>query len=404
MKAIVNGRLIVPDEHGDFTIASGRILLYEKEIIWTGDDLGILQNINPKDVTDAKGCFVSPGFVNVHIHGCAGCDTMDGASEDGSPAALLRIARFQASTGVTSFLPTTMTCSLPAIWRSLDSVRTSMRCRTLGARILGAHMEGPFIGDEYRGAQPEENILMADFKKIEEYADVIRLMTLASESLGDDGYDFLCRCREAGIVLSLGHSGADYETSRELIENCGINHVTHLFNGMRPLHHRHPGLVGAALDSGAYVELIADDLHVHPMAQRLVWQMRQGWRIVLITDSIRATGLGDGVSELGGQTVCVKDGAATLADGTLAGSVLTMERALANFTRNTMADIPSVVMCATRFPAESLGLYEELGSIEPGKRADITIFDESFRVVKTMVGGDVVFDGEAISHGASSLH
>ncbi|MBR5909652.1 MAG: amidohydrolase family protein, partial [Schwartzia sp.] len=157
-------------------------------------------------------------------------------------------------------------------------------------------------------------------------------------------------------------------------------------------HHRNPGLVGAALESDADCELIADNIHSHPMAHRLLWRMKQGNHIVLVTDSIRATGLGDGESELGGQKVFVKGGEARLADGALAGSVLTMDRAVANFANNTTCGIPAAVACATRNAAESIGLGTEIGSLEPGKRADIVIFDEKIRIKKTIVDGKTVFE------------
>ena len=184
----------------------------------------------------------------------------------------------------------------------------------------------------------------------------------------------------------MGHSAATYEEALGAI-GAGASHITHLFNAMSGLHHRKPGLVGAALDSPATVELICDNIHVHPMLQRLVYQIKGPHKIILITDAMRAAGLGDGESELGGQKVFVHSGKATLADGTIAGSVLTMNMAVHNFLTNTGASLPEVINMVTLNPAKELGLSSSLGSLEPGKYADLTIFDEAFQIKQTFVNG-----------------
>ncbi|MBR1885641.1 MAG: N-acetylglucosamine-6-phosphate deacetylase [Schwartzia sp.] len=386
MKAIAGGRLIVPGEGESFRVLSGYAILYgekierivpEAELFTDGTDA-------PEHVIDAQGDYVSPGFVNVHIHGAMGADAMDDDAD-----AVPTMARHQVSTGVTSFLPTTMTCPMPAVRRALSRIRAAMRTQD-GARVLGAHMEGPFINAARCGAQDAAHILPADFSLIEPFLDVLRLVTFAPEEL-PQGSDFIERCAAAGVVLSVGHSAADYETAQRCFVEKNIRHVTHLFNGMAPFHHRAPGLVGAALESGADCELIADNVHSHPTAHRLLWRAKQGRHIILITDSIRATGLGDGRSELGGQAVFVKEGTATLADGTIAGSVLTMDRAVKNFAENTCCGLPAAVACATKNAAASLGLYGELGSLAPGKRADFTIFDEDVQIQKTIVDGNLMY-------------
>ena len=305
------------------------------------------------------------------------------------------MALYQASTGVTAMLPTTMTYDFPTIYTALDHIRAAMAESGEGARILGAHMEGPFISVERRGAQAPEHIVPADYARIVDYRDVIRLITIAPEELKGD-YTFVEQCQEAGITISLGHSSADYNTARRAILQYGINHVTHLFNGMVPFHHRTPGLVGAALDTPVDCELIADNVHLHPMTQRLVWRMKQGRHIVLITDSMRACGLGDGESELGGQVVRVSGQVAALKDGTIAGSVLTLDRAVANFAANTGAGLAATVSYATKAPAVSIGAYDQMGSLEKGKRADITIFDGAVRVQRTIIGGRQVYQADEI--------
>jgi len=391
MKAVTNGKLILPDERGEFQIVEHQAILYDTKIEEIVPEMSLRgDSVKLDEVIDAHGAYVSPGFINIHLHGCVGCDAMDD-----DPAAIASMALYQASTGVTAMLPTTMTYDFPTIYTALDHIRAAMAESGEGARILGAHMEGPFISVERRGAQAPEHIVPADYARIVDYRDVIRLITIAPEELKGD-YTFVEQCQEAGITISLGHSSADYNTARRAILQYGINHVTHLFNGMVPFHHRTPGLVGAALDTPVDCELIADNVHLHPMTQRLVWRMKQGRHIVLITDSMRACGLGDGESELGGQVVRVSGQVAALKDGTIAGSVLTLDRAVANFAANTGAGLAATVSYATKAPAVSIGAYDQMGSLEKGKRADITIFDGAVRVQRTIIGGRQVYQADEI--------
>ncbi len=378
MKAIQNGILILPDERGRFTAQLDHILCYDERITrivpaaeFTAEGVD--------EVIDAAGAYVAPGFVNVHIHGCDGADTMD---EDAG--ALARIAAFQARTGVTSFLPTTMTCAYDAVERALDRIRRAMTEKPHGARILGAHMEGPFISPAKKGAQDEQYILPPMFAKIAPYADVIKIITVAPEIIAEE--NFIESCCKSGIIVSLGHTAADYETACAAIAR-GASHITHLCNAMTGLNHRKPGMLGAALDTDANCELIVDNVHVHPAMQRIIYAAKRGAHIIPITDSMRACGLSDGVSELGGQRVYVKGTLATLADGTIAGSVLCMNDGLRILRENLGIAIPAIVEMATRTPAEELGVYGELGSLSVGKYADIAIFDEEFRIRRTIVGG-----------------
>ena len=388
MKVILGGKLIVPDVDGNFYEISGHALLYEKKIarIVPEAELSADERAEFEEMIDADGDYVAPGFVNVHIHGAMGYDAMD---DDGDAVPLM--AKHQASTGVTSFLPTTMTCPMQKIYRALSRIRDVMDRDTGGARVLGAHMEGPFINPSACGAQDAAHIVPADFTLIEPFCDVVKLITIAPEMTADDGF-FVRACGKNGVIVSVGHSAADYDMAIRLFKKEGVGHVTHLFNGMPAFHHRTPGLVGAAIESDADCELIADNIHSHPMTHRLLWRAKQGKHIVLVTDSIRATGLGDGESELGGQKVFVKDGEARLANGALAGSVLTMDRAVASFARNTACGIPAAVSCATINAAESIGACDDVGSLSPGKNADVVIFDDDVRIQKTIVGGAVVFD------------
>ena len=410
--AILNGRLVSGDK-----IMEDCALLFSNTIIgivsretldaawrngksWQGKALTL---------TDACGHYVSPGFINLHIHGCAGADTMD-AKED----TLTIMSRFLAQTGVTSFLPTTMTSDMPAIYKALGEIRNKMtvmtrrrdekhgtapddtimeeeRVRLPGAKVLGAYLEGPFINSEYKGAQKKDFIIPADFSCIKDFADVIKVVALAPETLGQGRLQaFLMRCKARNIIVSLGHSAATYDAAKKAVD-AGASHVTHLCNAMTGLHHRTPGLLGAALDTDVTCELIADDLHVHPAVQRIIYRNKGAAELELITDSIRACGLPDGVSELGGQTVYVRNGEARLSDGTLAGSVATLNKAMAIFRKNTGATVPETVRMVTENQAQELGLFEKLGSMSPGASADITVFDEDFTIIRTFVDGREVY-------------
>lgn len=370
MKCLINGRLILPDKNGNFKICAGAINFDEK-IISIGEPL------NGAQLIDAQNNFVAPGFINIHVHGAAGVDTMDDDID-----ALKKFAEFMPSCGVTSFLPTTMTMPLEKIYRALERIRAG-KDFSHGAKILGAHVEGPFINKKFKGAQAEENILPADFELIKNFVDVIKIITVAPEV---SGFDFIDRCRAENIIISIGHSAATYEIAMAAIER-GANHITHLFNAQTGLHHRKPGVVGAALDSGAIVELIADNVHVCPAAQRIVNKIKPRNEIILITDSFRACGVGDGVSELGGQKVFVNGNLATLSDGTIAGSIAKMNEVLKNFCTNTGIDIAAGVELVTKNPAIELNIFDKLGSLEVSKAADITIFDDDFNIKKTFVRG-----------------
>ncbi len=370
MKSLINGRLILPDARGDFKICAG-CLTFDEKIISIGEP------VDGAEIIDAENHFVSPGFINIHIHGAAGVDTMD---ED--IGALKKFAEFLPRGGVTSFLPTTMTMPLEKIYRALERIRLGKNF-SRGAKILGAHVEGPFINKKFKGAQAKENILSADFSLIKNFVDVIKIITVAPEVSGSE---FIDRCRAENIVVSIGHSAATYEEATAAIAR-GANHITHLFNAQTGFHHRKPGVVGAALDSSSTVELITDNVHVHPAAQRIVAKVKPRNEIILITDSCRACGVGDGVSELGGQKVFVEGNRATLADGTLVGSVAPMNNVVKNFRANTNWSVAEVVELVTKNPAVELKIFDRLGSLEVGKAADITLFDDDFNIKKTFIDG-----------------
>ena len=401
MKAITNGKFILPDENDNFTVETDQVLLYDEtgiQSIRPASDFDAARDgVASDDIFDAGGCYVSPGFINVHIHGCGGADTMD---EDAD--ALTTIRKKQAEMGVTSFLPTTMTCPWDEIAGALTRVRAAMDVHGVGAEILGAHMEGPFISPAEKGSQEETNILPADFAKLAPFSDVVRLVTLAPEELPlsdttkphltetspeEHDWSFIEQCENAGVIVSIGHTAATYEMAAAAVRSHGVHHFTHLFNAMTGLHHRRPGTVGAALDTDARVELICDNIHIAPAVQRLVWRLKGPDSLILVTDSMSACGIGDGTYTFGGHEVTVRGERALLADGTIAASIATMNRCIHRFWQNTGAPIEQVITTVTKTPAKALGLYEGRGSLAPGKRADITIFDDDLNVHATIVGG-----------------
>lgn len=329
---------------------------------------------------------VLPGFIDPHIHGAGGADAMDG-----TPEALATISRTLAAEGTTAFLATTMTESPASILRALRNVRDCGE--TPGARLLGVHLEGPFISPAYAGAQPKEYIAEPSVAAFDEYMAAsggrIRIVTVAPEVPGADA--FIRHLAELGIVASVGHSAAGVADVRRAI-SCGARSVTHTYNAQSPFRHREIGVAGSALlFDELNCEIIADGIHVSPEAIRLLVKNKPKDRVTLITDAMRAKGCPDGVSELGGQTVYVKNGEARLADGTLAGSVLRMNDAVCRMVTVIGLPLPEAVDLATRNTAALLGISDSCGTIACGHRADFTVLDSRFRVLMTVVGGRTVY-------------
>ena len=338
-------------------------------------------------VIDAKAKYVSPGFIDIHIHGSGGYDTMDATLE-----ALAVISATIARNGVSSYLPTTMTMDRKSIYKAFDVIREAMQLEVRGAKILGIHMEGPFISEKYKGAQKEDYIIKPDYDFIKDYLDIIKIITLAPEK--DEGHSFIKRIKSnSKITLSVGHSDATYEDTIKAIED-GISHATHTFNAMTPLNHRKPGIIGAIFRSDITCELIADTIHVHPAIFKILIDIKHKDKMVLITDSMRAGCMKAGNYELGGQKVIVKSGAAKLQDGTLAGSVLTLNKAVKNILEHTELEIYEAVAMASLIPAKVINIDNKKGSLEVKKDADIVIFDEDIDVFVTIVEGKIVFEAQ----------
>ena len=326
-----------------------------------------------------------PGFIDVHIHGSHGSDTMDGTSE-----AMENICTYLVHNGVTSFLPTTMTQSPENIVKALDNVREfkeRQSSQVIGADIVGVHLEGPFISPKRVGAQNPEYVLAPTKEStafLNPYYDLIKLITVAPEE--DEDFTMIKEWSKRGIVCSMGHTVAEYDLLKKAYE-AGVSHVTHCFNAMQGLHHRKPGGVGAALTLPLTTEMIVDGEHLHPAIVDLICKAKPKDMRLLITDAMRAAGLGDCESELGGQKVYVKDGRATLEDGTLAGSVLRMDVALRNVMEFTGLELADIVPMLSTNAARILHLEDRKGDIKIGLDADLVALDQDYQVKQTFVRG-----------------
>ncbi len=336
-----------------------------------------------------ENAVVLPGFIDEHIHGAGGSDAMDGNTKD-----LAIIAETVAKEGTTTFLATTMTQSKENILKAMRAVKEYREAAgEQGARIAGVHLEGPFIAAAHKGAQPLEYVAAPDAKTFDEYnaacGNAIKIITLAPET--DGALDFIRHIVAQGTVVSIGHTGAKYAEVKAAME-AGATNVTHTYNAQSPLHHREIGVVGSALLlEELYCELICDTIHVSVPAMQLLVKNKRADKLALITDAMRAKGLADGVSELGGQTVYVKGGEARLADGTLAGSVLRMNRALQNMVEKVGVPLTQAVDYCTINPARTLKMENEAGSIAEGKRADFAVLNDKFDVLYTVRDGKIIY-------------
>jgi N-acetylglucosamine-6-phosphate deacetylase len=337
----------------------------------------------------ADGLVALPGFIDLHVHGAVGVDVMD-ADSDG----LRQMARFFAAHGVTAWLPSTMTASGPDTERAVEAIRAAAGPVDGGATILGAYLEGPYLNPVKAGAQDPAHIRPADRAEAARLLDpgVARVVVLAPEV--EENRWLIAEATARGVTVSAGHTDATYAQALRAVED-GVRHVTHAFNAMRPLGHREPGLLGAALVMPELrCELIADNVHVHPAVMRLLFAAKGPAGVVLVSDSLRATGLPEGAYTVGGRPVFAMDGAIRLADGTLAGSVLTLDRALHNLQAATGRPLAELWPAASRNAAQAIGVDDAKGTLEPGKDADLVLLDPALRVVVTVAEGAVVHGGD----------
>ncbi len=341
-----------------------------------------------------EGLYVAPGFIDEHIHGADGFDTMDAKI-----ASLEGIAKALPQEGVTSWNATTMTMGLPSIEAALRNVATYMKGDHPGARVIGVHLEGPFISPKHPGAQDPAFIIkpnVTTFEKLLDDADGhINEVTMAYE---EGGKDLLAYLVQHHITASMGHSDCTAALFREAVEG-GLHCVTHLFNAQRGFHHREPGIVGMALLlDGVKTEIICDTIHSVPDAFALAFKAKKKEDIVLISDSTEGKYLKPGKYALGGQDVYIYDGVARLADGTIAGSILKINVALQNVSKVAKGySYADLINLATLNPAKNLGFDDRIGSLALGHKADFVVLDKDFHVYATIVGGQVAYEKEGFS-------
>jgi len=373
IKAIINANIIVAD-----TVIGNGVILFDNTICAVDTSV----NLDGIECIDAKGAYVSAGFMDIHIHGSGGADVMDA-----TPQALQTISDTLPQTGTTAFLATTMTMPQPEIDRAVDTAR-KMQAQLRGAKLLGVHLEGPFINPKKHGAQDAAYVQPPHLSSLEKHLDMVKMITLAPEVEGAEAFIRQLKRDCPHIVLSIGHSDADYGKTIQSFRQ-GISHATHLFNAMPAFHHRAPGIVGAVFDSDVTCDVIADGIHLHPSLLRLTRHIKQE-KMILITDAMRAGCMKCGTYDLGGQEVTVSGGKAVLADGTLAGSVLRMNEALRNMHTFTGMSIPECVYSVTEAPAILLGI--EGGRLAVGMPADMVIFDEDFSIITTIIDGEIIYE------------
>lgn len=364
-------------------LAGGKILKNTDVLIEGGRIEAIGTGFKGGKEIDARGALLAPGFVDLHIHGCAGDDTMDGCD------AVQRMAGWLPRTGVTAFLPTTMCDSLENTRCALEGIRRAMDAPS-GSSVLGAHLEGPFLNAARKGAQPERYVknpsLDAYARLVEGYEALPRILTIAPEM---DGAMELIGILKNKLALSGGHTDA---TSEEFLKavDAGLSQATHLFNAMSPFGHRSPGATGAALaDPRIKVQLIADLVHLHPVTLKVVWRAKGASRCLLVTDSMAATGMPDGDYRLGANLVLVRGAVARLEGGALAGSTLTMDRAVRNMVKAVGVPEVQALRMASEFPCAAIGEAER-GRIAPGMIADLVLLDGDYTPLVTVARGEVI--------------
>lgn len=384
LTVLTNGRILTPYVE----IKTGTVVIQGRQIV-EAKPAALNDFPSSARVLNLRGLTAVPGFVDMHIHGALGADTLDA-----TPEAISTIARFLAKNGTTSFLPTTVSAGWEQLGKVASAAVEAKKSNTLGAEILGLHLEGPFLNPEKRGAQNPAAIQGVDLNAVaallHRFPGLVRVVTLAPELPG--ALDCIKYVTGQGVTAAAGHTSADFATMNAAFE-AGLTHGVHLFNGMGPLHHREPGAVGAILTRpGVTCEVIADGHHLHPATVWLTASLKAPDDLVLVTDAMRAAGLADGQYDLGGLTVRVKDGVAKLPTGSLAGSTLTLVKAVKNAAAFTGFPLQKVVQWATVNPARVLGVSAKKGEIAAGKDADITVLDQDFNVVLTMVRGTIVWD------------
>lgn len=339
---------------------------------------------------DGQGCYCTPGLIDMHFHGCNGYDFCDGSME-----AMREIAKYQCAVGVTSIAPATMTLPVAELKEILQTAYHFRQEQLAGkcsdeADLVGINMEGPFISYAKKGAQSVEHILPCNeqlYREMQRSAGgLIRVFGLAPE-MSEETMTFIDRVKDE-VIISLAHTDADYETAMAAIR-AGASHITHLYNAMPPFLHRAPGVVGAAVaEDKVHAEIICDGIHVHPAVIKATYKMMGADRLILISDSMRAAGLGDGIYTLGGAAVTVTGNRATLvSDGSLAGSVTTLPTCIRSMVTEMGIPFETALRSATINPAKELEIFEQCGSITAGKKADLLLWNDDIKIISVIKNG-----------------
>ena len=374
--------VIVYTEDKKFT--AGGIVVHDDKIesIYTTENV---PDMLGEEVVDGQGAYAIPGLIDLHFHGCMGDDFCDNSKE-----AIENIAKYEASVGVTTIAPATMTLPVEELE---DILRTAAEYKKeqnpKGADLVGVNMEGPFISPVKKGAQDERNIMPCDTAICQRFLDasegLVKFVGLAPEE-SEDAVAFVEAMKDK-VNISLAHTNADYAHAKAAFD-AGANHAVHLFNAMPAFTHREPGVVGAVSDSAhVMAEIICDGVHIHPSMVRAAFKMMGADRMILISDSMRATGLNDGDYTLGGQPVKVKGNLATLHDGTIAGSATNLMDCVRFVVKIVRLPFETAVMCASENPAKEIGIFHEVGSISAGKKADFLLLDKDLNIVSVYVDG-----------------
>ncbi len=382
--AVTAGRVMTPD----VVILDGIVLVEGSKILEVGSRRAVRFAEDEFTVVGAPGHLLVPGFIDVHIHGALGRDLMEGTED-----ALEVISRFLARHGTTAYLATTVTASPIATLQAVEALGRQVNRPQPGARLLGLHLEGPFINPEKRGAHPAEHIRRPStliFDQLLAHSDhQIKLITLAPEVEG--GLELIQYARSKGVVVSMGHSNATLEEARSAI-SLGAGNATHTFNAMRDFSHRDPGILGAVLTTPhVWAELIADGVHVSPSAVNLCIQCKQSGRILLVSDAVSATGMPDGQYRLADFEITLSGGVCRTREGQLAGSTLTQDQALRNVVRWSNRPLEAVLPMLTRNPARSVGLADRKGSLIAGHDADMVLLEKDLNVHTTIIQGEVSY-------------
>ncbi len=379
---LLNGNIILPDE-----------IRENHNVFISGDKITSIEpykarkkNTNDEyTIINAKDKYICPGFIDIHIQGCGGADFLDNSNE-----ALKTISETSAYGGTSSILATTTIKKDDKEFSHLRRLKKNIGKEFGGAKIIGIHLEGPYINENKKGGFSSDFIRKPSLKEFKKILSILgtnlKIITIAPEI--NNIFEIIKEARRNDIIVALGHSEADYELTTKAIK-AGASHITHIFNAMRELHHREPGILGAALtNENVSVQIIADGYHLHKAILKLIYKLKGRNNTILITDGTAPTGLKEGMTfkGVGGKIIC-KNGAIRLQDGTLAGSALLMNQMLKSLINLADIDITDAIYMATMSPAKILGIESRKGSIEKGKDADITILDNDLNVIETFVSG-----------------